>query len=393
MLYYIKNSLKSIMINKTRTLLIVLCFAVGVFSLLIISAASKTGRELINSQLDSLGLYGLSIRFEEYSNNSFTDKDIEILTELDEIKTVMPIVARFQTVESNGSRDNCVIWGVDNNAIKILDLNVVIGSCFTKEDVLSRNRKCLVSEGYALEKYGTINVVGRNIELILDGNNYEFTICGVTTTGTADLRQTISSFIPHFVYVNNSALTDISGTNPIERLAIEPADNIESTVAGNKAKKLLEIKYNGQYSFIIEDVDEQLGKVDTVMDTVSIVLSIVASIAMVITGMSIMSVMMLSVNERKREIAIKKSIGATKIRIISEFICEAILIAFVGCLVGTLAALFLIIVLNIIGINVTISIADIISTELFAILTGIIFGVYPATKAAEMKPIDGLKNE
>ncbi len=393
MLYFISNSFKSVMVNKTRTLLIMLCFAVCVFSLLIISAVSKTGSEVISNQLDGLGLYGLSVRFDEQSTYYFTNSDVEMLMDLDEIKSVMPITAKYCTVDVRGSKDNCVIWGVDNNAVSILDMDIISGSGISREDVTNCSRKCLISEGYAQEKFGSSNIVGRTISINIDGKNYDFTINGITSAGTADLRKSISSFIPYFIYVNNAALIDITGQNNIERLAIEPSDDFDSYSAGAKAKQLLNIKYNGQFSFIIEDVNEQLSKVDTVMNTVSLVLSVIGSIAMIITGISIMSVMILSVNERKREISIKKSIGAGKIRIMSEFISEAIIIAIGGCAAGTVAAILLIMILKIIGIDMSLSVSGLIATEIFSIAVGIVFGAYPALKAARMKPIEGLKSE
>lgn len=393
MIYMIINSIKNIMVNKTRTILIMLCFAVGVFSLLIISIVSDTGSELISNQLDGIGLYGLCIRFNQNDNNYFTDDDIKKVIELEEIAEVMPMSTKYQSVEAGGKTENCVIWGVDNNAPDILELDLIYGKGLNRQDIEDCSNKCLISEGYAEEKFNCSNAVGKTIEINFDGRYYQFVVCGVVNAGTSDLRKTISNFIPHFIYVNYSAINRISGENKIDRLALKPDEGVNSTVAASKAKKLLEIKYNGQYDLIIDDVDSQLGKVDTIMETLTSILTIIGSISMIITGISIMSVMILSVNERKREIAIKKSIGAGKIRIMTEFLIESVLIAIGGCLAGTIFAGIITIILKIIGLNASIDISGILAVELFAILTGVIFGAYPAFKAAGLKPIDGLKSE
>lgn len=389
---FIKISFKSVMMNKTRTLLIMLCFAVGVFSLIIINSVSKTGTEVISHQLDGLGLYGLNISFNDNSCY-FSQSDIDALENLEYMDKVMPVTSNLYIVEAGGQKENCVLWGVDHNAQKVLDLNINYGRGINYEDVLSGNKSCIVSKAYASKFFGTENAVGRSISVNINGENQQFTICGITDSGTSDLQKTISSVIPHFIYVNNTAIVDITGKNNVNRLALLPVKGEYSKILGRNAQKLMEIKYNGQYDFIIEDVNEQLTKVDSVMETVSSVLKIIGSIAMIITGISIMSIMILSVSERKREIAIKKSIGAGKIRIISEFISEAIIISLGGSVAGIIFSLLIIVCVNLFGFNLALEISSIINVLSFSVGIGIIFGAYPSLKAARLKPIEGLKSE
>ncbi len=390
---FIKISFKSVMMNKTRTLLIMLCFAVGVFSLNIINSVSKKGTEVISHQLEGLGLYGLNISFNEDKTCCFSQSDISALQELQNIDVVMPVTSEFYSVEASGIKESCVLWGVDNNAEKVMNIDIIHGRSINREDVLSGNKSCIVSKSYALKFFGLENAVGRKLTVNIGGKNYEFDICGVTNAGTSDLQKTVSSVIPHFIYVNNTAITDITGQNNVRRLALLPINSEDSKALGKDAKKLMEIKYNGQYEFTIEDVNEQLNKVDTVMDTVSMVLTVIGGVAMIITGISIMSVMILSVNERKREIAIKKSIGAGKLRIIAEFISEAIIISLGGTLIGIIFTLIIILCANVFGIKLWLQIESIIYTVMFSLCIGIIFGAYPSLKAARLKPIEGLKSE
>ena len=138
----------------------------------------------------------------------------------------------------------------------------------------------------------------------------------------------------------------------------------------------------------------QKERLSGLMDIVSLVLTVISGISLLVSGMGVMTVMLSSVSERTREIGIKKAIGATRGRIMGEFLAEAVVLSLIGSLIGiafgcvaawTGGA--------ILGVTVPISLNTLLGLILFTVFTGAVFGVYPAFKAAQLRPVDALRTE
>ena len=142
---------------------------------------------------------------------------------------------------------------------------------------------------------------------------------------------------------------------------------------------------------MLEDLASQRDKLNGVMDIISLVLQIISAVSLLVAGMSIMTIMLVSVHERTREIGFKKAVGATGGRIMIEFLTEAVLLTLAGGALGiTLAVAAAVVGSAVFGVFVSVSTATIVGVTAFSVLLGALFGVYPAKKAADLPPAEAL---
>ena len=144
----------------------------------------------------------------------------------------------------------------------------------------------------------------------------------------------------------------------------------------------------------MENMAAQMNKLNGILDIVTFVLSVIAGISLVVAGLSIMTVMLVSVNERTREIGIKKSIGASRSTIMKEFLVESLIISLLGSLSGAAAGVFISYLgCLVLSVDFVFNLSMFIFCVAFAVALGILFGVYPALQAVKLKPVDALRCE
>ena len=138
----------------------------------------------------------------------------------------------------------------------------------------------------------------------------------------------------------------------------------------------------------------QKERLSGLMDIVTLVLTVISGISLLVSGMGVMTVMLSSVSERTREIGIKKAIGATRGRIMGEFLAEAVVLSLIGSVIGiAIGCMAALIGGAVLGMAVPIPLSTLVGLILFTVLTGAVFGVYPACKAAQLRPVDALRTE
>lgn len=270
---------------------------------------------------------------------------------------------------------------------EIQGIQVGRGRFILNADVENHTDVAVINSDLATDVMGRENVVGEKIEL----GGKQFLIIGVYSEDSAlsSMGNTYMAYVPYTSYIR---LVEGAGLS-ITSFCVSAAD--DDTDAAEAA---LETILLGRFSqdedaysiFNQSSIAEVMG---SITGTLSLLLGGIAGISLLVGGIGIMNIMLVSVTERTREIGIRKAIGAGRGVILLQFLIEALMISLIGCVIGILLSWCILMVVNIVGdVSYGLSAGIVMISVLFSLGIGVIFGLYPANKAAKMKPIDALRH-
>lgn len=380
--------------RKGRTALISLSIAIGVFSVLIISIISDNGVNLINGELDSLGICGVSISKTATENEEMLSND-----DLDNIKKQYYVESATPIITANGflkNNDNsaALVCGIDENARSVISVETVSGEKIEYSDIVSKNMVCQIDEETAKEIFENKNPLGKEIDMFLCGEVNTFTVVGVVKESSSVLQTSVGELLPKLIYVPFTTLQKIMGTSKINQIAVDFSGEFSNDVCVEKIKSVIGSKKIYSSTLQVEDLNKQRNTLNNLLDIITVVLKLIGGISLIVSGIGIMTIMLVSVNEKTREIGIKKSIGAKKSNIVFEFIFESAFISALGGIFGVFLTFTVVLIAKLFfSLLIVINIKTIFLILFVSIICGIVFGVYPAIKASNLKPIDALRSE
>lgn len=374
-------------------MLTVIGIAVGVMSVVTVASIGEIGKSSINAELTGMGMDNLVVSSQSGSSKKLTESELDKIKQLDDVGNAMPLMSIMTSGKLRGNYDTYMVWGVNEDADNVIDLEVLHGRLLNRGDIAQKSNVCVIDEAIALENYKRTNIVGKTISLSIGGNTVEFEIAGVVKNGVNTLQNMLGGFIPDFVYIPYSVMQEYSGRSSFDQITVKLEDNAQSVSAAAEVKKMLSSE-SAESDYSVDNLLSQKEKMNNILSIASAALSAVAGISLIVSGISIMTVMLVSVSERTREIGIKKSIGASRGVIISEFLFESVLITFIGGLIGITAGVIISALIGAAaggGLSVNFGLCG--TVLLISLAVGGIFGVYPAVKAADLKPVDALRYE
>ncbi len=400
MLENIRLAFSSIMANKLRTLLTMLGIIIGISAVIAISAIGNGGKYQIQKSLEQFGTNRLMVYLNWNNSNGIstrdyiTDRDIEVLKELEGVAAISPMFEEWTSMRANNKKIDVVLVGANEDSGAISNVEMIKGRFINQQDIINRSNAIVISEKDARELYGHIDVAGEVVTLNTIRGAVEFVIVGVskyeeslfsnmTNNGRAQL------YVPISTVMRAYNQTVYYGVN----IKVENREMMDAT--GQQVTKLLSrIHNNGADKYMVMNLEQTLETVNSVIGTITAVLALIAGIALLVGGIGIMNIMLVTVTERTREIGIKKAIGAKTATILMQFLTEAVIISVLGGLAGiALGYLIGSGVSALLQMPPLISTAEVVSGTLVAVSVGIIFGVYPARKAARLDPIEALRYE
>lgn len=390
----IKDAWRSIFRQPSRSILTVLSIAIGVFSVLIIGTISDLGTGAVRSELDSLGMRGIAINTESGSGCLLTEEELNLVQTAAGVVEATPLTYSYTEVLVRGSEIKGMVWGVDANVTRIISLNLLYGRTISRADVLAGNRVCLVEQSFVQEMYRRDNAVGKTLRIRLNGRDEEFTIIGVVEAGGNILQSFMGDYVPMFLYLPYTAQQECTGRQGFDRIAVQLKDGADAARVGTLLSRSLDSRFGQSGAISVDNFSQYADQFTGILDTVSTVLSVIAGISLLVAGLSIMTVMLSSVGERTREIGVKKSIGASSAIIVREFLLEAGFLSLLGSIAGTGAGILAgWLGCLLMGIPYSVRPGLIAACIGCALLTGMIFGAYPAKKAAALRPVEALRHE
>jgi putative ABC transport system permease protein len=383
----IKMAVKSIVSNKLRAFLTMLGMIIGVSSVIILVSISQGSSKQISDQIGQLGTNLLTVNFYNTDTTQFKEKDLETIKDLTGVKDVSPVVSGRVTVKNGKTTSEVSLTGTTSSYKDVRNIKISSGRFFTDFDNEERLKTAILGSETAETLFGLSNPVGESVQI--NGTSYK--VVGVLESSGSTLGQSGDNTILLPINVaqrllQNTTISSIYVKSDNENVVNFAKANIEST---------LSVLFGGsQDNFSVTNQQDVIDTVSSVSDTMSIMLGGIACISLVVGGIGIMNIMLVSVSERTREIGIRKAIGAQKMDILLQFLIESIVLSSFGGMIGVGLGISAAKIYSMIsGTTIAFSLPVILLSFTFSLLVGVIFGVFPAYKASNMRPIQALRFE
>ena len=390
-------SIDALRANKLRAMLTSLGVIIGSASIVLVVTVALTSRKFVISQIEAVGsnlVWAELIRTSEKAQPLSYEMTLE---DMQAAKDTIPGVAQAagtsdmqMSVVAGGVVRPVTLIGVTEGYREIRRLIVLRGRFFDEMDMQTRSKTCVITPQLAKRLFGMDNPVGRDLHV----GELIFTIIGVfkervETFGLSDI-QTETVLIPF------GLIKYYAGVNTLKVLDVQAATPEDVPMVQRELTNLLRSRHPSAAEYNVQTLTAILKAARDISLALTIVLIVIAAIALLISGIGIMNIMLVTVTERTREIGIRKAIGAARKEIMYQFLTEAFLISGGGAVLGILIGLLIPAVVQMFlpgNLRVPVSPMSVVLAFVVSCSTGLLFGYLPANQAAKLQPIESLRYE
>ena len=400
----VKMAWHAVTVNKLRTFLTMLGIIIGVVALIVLVSIADGATNSVADEISGMGSSYLTVSITDDKENPLRLSEMSDFADSDEIQAVAPVSRTSVTAKNGYTSDTMTLIGTTGSYVQIQDMDLAYGRFLMNADIENHTYVVVLTYDTAIELMGRADVTGESISL----NGQSFLIIGVLS------EESSSSLTGNTGFVSSSSDDDSSDTSVVlegyipystmTRIADNILDITQLYVSASDTKTLdyaenvltdllLERFENDEDAFTVTDQSQIMDTMESVNNTMSLMIGGIAAISLLVGGIGIMNIMLVSVTERTREIGIRKAIGAKKGMIMLQFLIEALMVSFMGCMAGIGISW---VILKAAGIFVDamqfqMDMQVVWISVAFSAVIGIVFGLYPAGKAAAKKPIEALR--
>ncbi len=391
---------ESIIASKLRSLLTMLGIIIGVAAVIALMSIGYGVRQDIESNISSLGSNLLTVqpgtsrkpgvRPAAGSMETLTYKDYLAVKNLPNIAYSSPMVRSSYVTVYGNKNWTTQVYGVTADYKDVASLDVSEGRYWTNQEFDGRERVAVIGQTIATNLFGDEDPIGKKLRI----NNDPFTVIGVLEAKGYSFQDqddrilcpftTVQERMMGITYINSISLTTTSA---------DVMQQAETDIT-NLLRTRHRISAGAENDFSINNSQDILETMEKTTQSLTIFLGSIAAISLIVGGIGIMNIMLVSVTERTKEIGIRKALGATYHMIVIQFLIEAVTISIAGGLIGIVLGIALAKAIPfVVSMSTVITATPIVGSFLFSVAIGLIFGLYPAQKAAKLNPIDALHYE
>jgi putative ABC transport system permease protein len=399
-----RMAVHGVLANRLRSFLTLLGISIGVASVIILVAVGRGSATAVQSQIEGLGTnlltiqsggFGFGRRASSASTFTFlTTKDVKALqdkTVAPDVKSVTPVVSGSSVTATRGvaTMTPSTVYGTTPSYGEARKADVSEGSFLTSADVQGHARVVVIGTTVATDLFGTEDPLGQTIQL----NGTSYTVEGLLKPKGSNGFQDQDSVV--LLPLSTAQDTLVGHSGQLNQILVEATSPGSVTAAESEATSILTPNHSntdGTAAFSVLNQASLLQTTNSSTHTFTVLLAAVAAISLLVGGIGVMNIMLVTVTERTREIGIRKAIGARRADVLGQFMTEAGLLAILGGITGVFAGLvggqF-----KIVGVQPVIQTYSVLLALGVGVAVGLFFGIYPANRAASLRPIEALRYE
>jgi len=406
---FIQISYHSLFVHKFRSFLSILGIVCGVMAVMSMISTGEGAKQEVLSRIEKMGLKNIYIKkvplsaelqqnIKEIHSYGLTSYDVQRLQRLSPAITRVGATQKVRlTPIGLRTRITPNIIQCTDNYFELLDLKTAAGRFIRSQDLKNNNLVCVLGSSVA-KRLGNKGRVGSYMRM----NNLVYKIVGILTPYNIDTTQTVKISSENFNDIiflplnisGNSTTSHVPDKNnsSLSQIIVEVADREDIRAVAKLIHRTLNITHNNVLDYNVVVPLELMSQSLATQRIFNLVLGVTAGISLLVGGIGIMNIMLATVTERKREIGIRRAVGATQKDIAYQFFTESILLTGAGGLIGLVAGFFCINIIEIMaGWPIQITFLTMVIPFILACATGVFFGLYPALQAAKVDPIQALR--
>ena len=387
-----KMALRSISSNKMRAALTMLGIIIGVMALVVLVSLVNGATSSVTDAVSGLGTSMLTVSISDDKGMPLDLETVNGYMEEDGIGLVAPYISSSVTASGEEESGDVTVYGATPAFYEVQGMQLSMGRFLKTSDVENHTYVCVINETAATELIGYIDCIDQAIRL----NGVEYTVVGVLSDNEDSLTSMMSadSMAVYLPYTSLLRLSD-SLTGEVTSFYVSAPENGTMEVTEAAMTNLLMERFeDDDEAFTVSSQSVLEDTMSSITSILTILLGGIAAISLVVGGIGIMNIMLVTVTERTREIGIRKAIGASRGTILSQFLMEAVVLCMLGCGLGIFLswAILQTVTTVVSSLNMTFALDGgvVLIAVAFCFVIGVVFGLYPANKAAKMKPIDAL---
>lgn len=387
----IKYAINNLLHNKARTILCGLGITIGVVSIITIWSIAQTGKNAIDTELDSMGMNGISVMAK---SGKLTNNDLNTIRAQGDVLNAVPVIFGSGIISVDDYKEKAISIGIDADSKSIISLEIINGREISREDIENKANVCIIDSATATNLFGSDDAIGKTIGINIYSKNLSFEIVGVANVKSSLLKIATEQYIPTTLYLPYVTMQEYRGKDELNQIVVKFDDTTNLEDKANNMLAAVSNSYsdnNSKYSY--QDLASQRDRLNSTLNIITVILTAVGGISLLVASIGSMTAMLISVNQRTKEIGIRKTLGQSRAGIVFDFLCEAAILFLTFAVVGIiLSAAILSIANRIFDFGLHLDITQIFTVIAVNLIFGCVFGIFPAIKASKLKPVDALRN-